>query len=118
METRAGSPEQFVSILCMQDTELFCQEGSLALASGQKGLKFVDVAAKMRRLLGFCVGAVRQDVLITEAVDGPSGSAGNKGACVTNKKSEKYGAGQKKVGWRTRGRRGQSERRWPDLGCV
>ena len=66
------------------------------LASSQKNLRFVDVAANTRRLFGSRGGAARQDVLVTEDVDEPLGGDGNREACVANKKGKKQEVGQKR----------------------
>ena len=46
---------------------------SLALAGGQKSLKFADVAANSRRFFGPSGAAARQTVLFTDGADGSSG---------------------------------------------
>ena len=95
MAMGAGSPEQFVSILCVQNAGLSRRERSLVLPSSQEGLKFADVAANMRGLFGSFGGAVREGVLVTETVDGPPGGDGVQKVCVTYKKAEKREVGQK-----------------------
>ena len=77
----------------MQNAGLSGQERSAALAAR---LKFVDVAANMRRLFGSCGGAERQDVLITEEADEPSEEDRDREARAKYRKSKKQGAGQKR----------------------
>ena len=77
----------------MQNAGLSGQERSAALAAR---LKFVDVAANMRRLFGSCGGAERQDVLITEEADEPSEEERDREARAKYRKSKKQGAGQKR----------------------
>ena len=68
------------------------------LAIYQKRLKFVDVAANVRRLLGSSGGAVRRDALVAGDADGPMGGDGDQEAFVTYKKAKRQGAGQKRRG--------------------
>ena len=89
MEMGAGSPEQFVSILRVRNAGLSRQEKSLVLASGQRGLKFVDVAANMRRLFGSCDGANRQGVLVTVDADGSLGGDRDQEARATYGRAKK-----------------------------
>ena len=50
VEMGTGFPEQLVFIVRMQNAGLPRREKSLVAASGQGGLKFVDVTANTRRL--------------------------------------------------------------------
>ena len=49
MEMGAGLPEQFASIVRMNNAVLPRQEKSPAMASSRKSLKFGEVAANVRR---------------------------------------------------------------------
>ena len=95
VEMGSGTPGQFAPTLCIQSAGPSRQEKSLALASSQGGLKFVDLEANRRRLFGSCGGAVRQDLPVTGAVDGSLGGYRDQEACVTNKKAQRQGAIQK-----------------------
>ena len=92
----AGFPEQAVSILRMQTAGPSRQEKSPAPASGHESLRFVDVAANLRRLFGSCGDMDRQDVMVTEEADGSSGGDKEKAACATYRKAKKQGVGQRK----------------------
>ena len=91
-----GFPEHVISSLRLQNAGLSRQEKSLALASSQKSLTFMGVAASMRRLFGSRGGAIRQNVLITQDVEGPFGRESDQGARATYKKAKKQGVGQKR----------------------
>ena len=66
MAMGAGSPEQFISILRMDDAALSRQEKPLVMASCHKSLRFEDASANMPRLFGLRGGGSRQDALLTE----------------------------------------------------
>ena len=99
MEAYAGFPEQFIAIWRMQNAGLLRRERPLVLASGQKSLKFMDVAESMRRLSGSCDGAPRQDVFITDDTDGHSGGDRDQEARATYESKEARG-GSENDGWR------------------
>ena len=65
IEMGAGAPEQFASILRVDNTALSRQEKSLVLASCHKSLRFDDASASMRRLFGSRGSGGRQDALLT-----------------------------------------------------
>ena len=65
----SGSPDEFVSILCMQNAALSENEASLALAGMRNTLASPEVVRRMRRLFGPCGMAVRQDVLMAADLD-------------------------------------------------
>ena len=65
-EMGAGSPEQFVSILRMNNAGLSRHGGSLVMASWQNCLMFEEASAHMRRLFGSRRNEGRQGVLLTE----------------------------------------------------
>ena len=83
-------PERFAPIFRTPNAGLPRQEKSLVMASSQRSLSFMDVAAKMRRLFGSRGGRGRQDVLVAEEADGPLVSEKDQEACVT----KKQGVGQ------------------------
>ena len=58
----AGFLEASVSVMCVQNAALSRQEESLVPDIGQKSLKFMDVAAAVRRLFGSFGGAARRFV--------------------------------------------------------
>ena len=69
------------------------------LASAEKILTFMHVAATTRRLFGFCGGAVRQNISITEDAYVPLGSEKEREVRATTKKAKKRRVGPKpKVG--------------------
>ena len=89
MEIGAGFPGAFVSILGMQNAAPSQHEKSLVLARTQKSLDSLEVAATMRRLFGGREGAARQDVLITDDAEEPSGSDEDREVCATKRKTKR-----------------------------
>ena len=73
MKTGTGFPEQFTSISRMHYAGLSRQEKSPEMVTSQTRLKFIEVAAYMRRLFG-----TRRDVLIAQEADKPSMGEKNK----------------------------------------
>ena len=65
----SGFPGEFVSVLCMQNAALSKNGKTLALASLGNTLAFPQVSVQMRRLLGHCGYASRQDVLVAQDLD-------------------------------------------------
>ena len=66
---RGGPPEVFASGLRMQAASLSWSGKSLVHARVQGNLEITAVPRQMRRLLGPCGGAVRQDVLAAKDAD-------------------------------------------------
>ena len=60
----SGSPDESVSVLCMQNAALSINEGTPAQASVRNTLAFPDASAHMRRLFGPRGEKTRQDVLV------------------------------------------------------
>ena len=75
--------------------------GHANLASGEDHEIYLDpefvraVATTMRRLLGSCSGAARQEILFTGDADELRGDEDQE-ACATYRKAKKQGAGRKK----------------------
>ena len=83
----------------MQNAALSRQDMSLVLASAQKRLDFMDVAATMRRLCGSRGGAARQDFLIAaDAGDARKREDGN-AACVACKKAKNKNKWRREAKW-------------------
>ena len=60
----SGSPDKFVSSLCMQNAALTQNGKTLVPASAGNALAFQSVSAQMRRLSGPCGHASRRDVVV------------------------------------------------------
>ena len=113
----AGYPKAFASILRTQNAALARQEKSRVLASAQRGLKFMDVTATVRRLFGSCGGADRQDMLGTADAHGPLGRETEQEACATYKKAKTRSGSQNDGGMRQCGER-QSDRGWSNMEWI
>ena len=87
------------------------------LASSQESSQFMDAAADMRRFFGSCGGAARQDVLITEDMDGDMEATETRRRARRPKKRRNKRR-VKKEGRRPQGQWGQSDRGWPDIEWV
>ena len=64
-----GFPDEFVSVLRMQNAALTKNEKTLVLASLRNFLSLQSAPAQMRRLFGPCGYASRQDVLVAADMD-------------------------------------------------
>ena len=72
MSMGAGFPDEFASVLCMQNASLSKNERQLVMASVGSSLSFVHVAAQMRRLFGNIGTAQNQDALVAQGMDNVS----------------------------------------------
>ena len=64
-----GFPDEFASVLCIQNAALSKTEKQLVVASVGSSLVFGNVAAQMRRLFGNMGSSQNMDVLVTQDVD-------------------------------------------------
>ena len=110
MEMGAGSPEQFVSILRMDNAAFSRDETSLEMASCHKSLKFADASANLRGLYGSRGSGSRQDALFTEETVEPRPSDEDSDILAAYRKADKKGVGEKEkegprrmVGTRSKG---------------
>ena len=97
MQMGGRFPEAFVSILRMQNAAMSGREKSLATASVQGGLEFLDVAKQMRRLFGARGGVASQDLLLAAVAYLSLNSAKDNDAWVV------YGKAKKQSGRRSKG---------------
>ena len=96
METGAGFPEQFASLLRTHNAGLPRQEKSPMMAGNRRSPMFEEVAANVRRLFGSRGGGSRNSAMVTEEANGPLESDKDPEACASYKKSKKRGASQKR----------------------
>ena len=71
MEMGAGFPEQFISMLRVNNAGSPRRGKSLAMANERRISEFVEAAANMRRLCGSRGAGGRQDALIAGEAVGP-----------------------------------------------
>ena len=90
-------PEQFASVLCMQDASFPRPEKSFILTGVQGNFAFPLAAKQMRRLLGPCVGAARRDVPVSADMDASSEEEADYGARVAHRKMKRK-CGKKGMG--------------------
>ena len=69
MAMGAGFPDEFASVLCMQNASLSKNERQLVIASVGASLSFAQVAAQMRRLFGNIGSSRNMDVLVAQDMD-------------------------------------------------
>ena len=67
----AGFPDALVPAPCVRNAALPREEKSLAPATTQKCLTFMEAVGAVRRLFGRRGRAARQDISATEDADGP-----------------------------------------------
>ena len=64
-----GYPDEFVSVLCIQNAALSKNERQLVIASVGSSLAFGHVSAQMRRLFGNIGSSQSMDVLVAQDMD-------------------------------------------------
>ena len=110
MEMGASCPDQFASILRMDNAALSRHEKSLVVASYYESLRFGYASANLRRLLGSRASGSRRDALLSEEAAEPRASNEDLDILSARGKPKEQGVGKKEEEGPLQKGRGQGER--------